>query len=199
MKKISLIIALAGMSYCVTAQGNSNGKVKGKNKERNEYNKQENEGEKNKHDNDDEKGKREDDNDNRNNRDVYAPGNTGKFSKNQPKKVQDALYRDYPSATNVIWSKNKGDYSATFGNGIWRSTAVYHANGERRDTRTPLTRQQLPGGTVWDRIFRRDNITPTSYIQIERPSVAEKIYRILSGNNTVYFYDANGNRVNYND
>ena len=178
MKKLSLIIALFGLSLGAIAQGNSNGKGKGKNK--NAYNKHGNP-----NNNQDVQGT------------VYAPGNQGKTPGHQPKKVQDALYRDYPSATNVVWSKYKGDYTATFGNGIWRSTAVYHANGERRDTRTPLTRQQLPGGSVWDRIFRRDNITPTSYVQIERPSVAERIYRILGGNNTAYFYDANGNRVNY--
>jgi hypothetical protein len=180
MKKLSLIIALFGLSLGAMAQGNSQGKGKGKNKNKNEYGKHGN----------------RDDNENEHGT-VYTPGNSGKSSKNQPKKVQDALYRDYPNASNVIWSKYKGDYTATFGNGIWRSTAVYHANGERRDTRTPVTRQQLPNGTIWDRIFRRDNITPTSYTQIERPSVAERIYRILGGNNTAYFYDANGNRVNY--
>ncbi len=118
-------------------------------------------------------------------------------ARNQPKKVQAALLRDYPGANNVVWSKYKGDYTATFNNGPWRSTAVYHANGDRRDTRTPLTRNQLPG-TIWDRIFRRDNVTPTSYVQIERPSTLEKIYRIVSGNNNTYYYDQNGNKVSYN-
>ncbi len=118
-------------------------------------------------------------------------------AKNQPKKVQAALLRDYPGASNVVWSKYKGDYTATFNNGAWRSTAVYHANGERRDTRTPLTRDQLPG-SIWDKIFRRDNVTPTEYVQIERPSTLQKIYRIVSGNNATYYYDQNGNRVSYN-
>ncbi len=118
-------------------------------------------------------------------------------AKNQPKKVQSALLRDYPNASNVVWSKYKGDYTATFNNGAWRSTAVYHANGERRDTRTPLTRDQLPG-SIWDKIFRRDNVTPTEYVQIERPSTLQKIYRIVSGNNATYYYDQNGNRVSYN-
>ena len=117
------------------------------------------------------------------------------YSRNPPPQVKAALLRDYPGATNIEWNKYKGDYTATFRNGIWRSTAVYHANGERRDTRTVLTRQQLPG-TVWDRIFKRDRIAPTQYIQIERPSNAEKIFRILSGN-TAYYYDQNGNRVTY--
>lgn len=118
-------------------------------------------------------------------------------AKNQPKKVQAALLRDYPNASNVVWSKYKGDYTATFNNGAWRSTAVYHANGERRDTRTPLTRDQLPG-SIWDRIFRRDNVTPTEYVQIERPSTLQKIYRVVSGNNATYYYDQNGNKVSYN-
>ena len=118
------------------------------------------------------------------------------YAKNQPKKVTSAFFRDYPRATHVRWDKNKGDYIATFNNGIWRSTAVYHANGERRDTRTRMTREQLPGN-IWDRIFRRDNVTPNQYIVIERPSTAEKIYRILSNDNKAYYYDPNGNRVSY--
>ena len=119
------------------------------------------------------------------------------FSKNQPKKVQAALFRDYPAANNITWSKYQGDYTATFNNGPWVSTAVYHANGERRDTRTTITRQQLPG-TIWDIIFKRDRLTPTAYIQIERPSTLEKIFRILSVNKTAYYYDQNGNRITYN-
>ena len=120
----------------------------------------------------------------------------GKSSKHQPKKVEEALLRDYPQARNVVWSKYKGDYTATFNNGPWRSTAVYHANGDRRDTRTYLTRQQLPG-TNWDNIFKRDNVAPVSYIQIERPSITEKIFRVLSGNKSVVYYDQNGNKVQY--
>jgi hypothetical protein len=34
------------------------------------------------------------------------------------------------------------------------STALYHANGERRDTRTPITRNEMPRN-VLDAIFKR--------------------------------------------
>ncbi len=118
------------------------------------------------------------------------------YASHQPKKVTEAFYRDYPGAANVTWSKYRGDYTAAFNNGPWRSTAVYHANGERRDTRTVITRNDLPG-TVWDQIFKRDRVTPTQYVVIERPSLAEKIFRVLSGNSTAYYYDAYGNRVQY--
>lgn len=118
------------------------------------------------------------------------------YASHQPKKVTEAFYRDYPGAANVSWSKYKGDYTATFNNGPWRSTAVYHANGDRRDTRTVVTRNDLPGN-VWDQIFKRDRVTPTQYVVIERPSLSEKIFRILSGNSTAYYYDAYGNRVQY--
>ena len=132
-----------------------------------------------------------------NNKHGHTGVNAKSYSKHQPKKVQAALLRDYPGASNITWSKYKGDYTATFNNGPWRSTAVYHANGERRDTRTVLTRAQLPG-TIWDRIFKRDRITPTEYIEIDRPSSIEKIFRIRSANNTAYFYDQYGNKVTYN-
>ena len=145
------------------------------------------------------KDQRHDNEGNKKNEKIWNKENSPKsgYAKHQPKKVMAALLRDYPMATNISWSKYKGDYTATFNNGPWRSTAVYHANGDRRDTRTVLTRAQLPGGDTWDRIFKRDNITPTQYIQIERPSTLEKIYRILSRNNTAYYYNQNGNRVTY--
>ncbi len=171
MKQLFFFLTIIAISFNAIAQGNSNGKAKGKYKS--------------KHSTTDVAG-----NPNGN------PSTKG-YAKNQPKKVLAALYRDYPAATNVTWDKYKGDYTATFNNGIWRSTAVYHANGQRRDTRTVLTRYQLPG-TIWDRIFKRDNITPIEYIQIERPTTAQKIFRILSSlNNTAYYYDQNGNKIAY--
>ncbi len=169
MKRLLLLLTIFTMSLTSIAQGNGKAKGKYKNKQPN----------------------------------TVVTGNANGhasqkgYSKNQPKKVQAALLRDYPGATNVSWGKYKGDYTATFTNGIWRSTAVYHANGDRRDTRTVLTRDQLPG-SIWDRIFKRDNISPREYIQIERPSTAEKIFRILSAaNNRAYYYDQNGNKITY--
>jgi hypothetical protein len=74
-------------------------------------------------------------------------------SKNQPAKVRAAFQRDYPGVSNVSWSKYRGDWTASFGNGLYRSTALYHANGERRDTRTPVTRNEIPRN-VWESIFK---------------------------------------------
>ncbi len=172
MKQVFFFLMIVMISINSIAQGNSHGKANGK--------------EKNKHADEINKSN------GKSNENSTQPG----YTRHQPKKVAAALLRDYPGATNVNWNKYKGDYTATFNNGVWRSTAVYHANGERRDTRTVLTREQLPG-SVWDRIFKRDNITPTQYIQIERPSTVEKIFRILSSNNRAYYYDENGNKVTY--
>ncbi|MEO5967000.1 MAG: hypothetical protein ABIP68_07495, partial [Ferruginibacter sp.] len=164
MKHLNFIFFILLISSTSFAQGNNNGKSKGKDKHKIE--------------------KKQDK--------VYHKknGNSSKhgYSNHQPKKVTAALLRDYPHASNIRWSKYKCDYTATFNNGIFKSTAVYHANGDRRDTRTVLTRAQLPG-TIWDKIFRRDNITPTEYIQIERPSTIEKIFRVLSSDNNAYYYD----------
>lgn len=133
-------------------------------------------------------------------------GNGGKgpkTSKNQPAKVSAAFQRDYPGATNVTWSKYRGDWTATFGSGLLGSrTAVYHANGERKDTRSVINRSQLPGGgSVWDKIFGRDNVTPVDQVvQVERPGILERIFRVGSpvGNTVRYlFYNANGSQVNY--
>lgn len=129
----------------------------------------------------------------------------GKASKNQPAKVREAFMRDYPNATNVVWSKYRGDWTATFGTGVFGTrTAVYHANGQRRDTRSVINRDQLPGGTtVWDRIFGRDRITPqTQVVQVERPGILDKIFRVAAspiGSAAIQYllYNANGDRVNY--
>jgi len=123
-----------------------------------------------------------------------------KFSKNQPAKVRGAFQRDYPNATNVYWTKYRGDWTATFGNGIWRSTAIYHANGERRDTRTPIVRDKLPR-IVLDSIFkRRPDTRLDEAIKIEVPNVIKDIFRIkniIQGKTQYEYYDADGRLVKY--
>ena len=178
MKKFILFTTATALSLISFAQGKSGEHGHGKDKDKDEKHWKKNGGDIDRDD-------------------AYNNKGANNYAGHQPKKVYAALLRDYPNAGNISWSKYKGDYTATFNNGLWRSTAVYHANGERRDTRTTLTRQQLPGN-IWDRIFQRDNVVPTSFIQIEQPTVAQRIYRVLSGNNTAYYYDANGNRVQYN-
>ena len=118
------------------------------------------------------------------------------YSTTTPKKVETSFQTDYPEAQNVAWSKYKGDYTSTFTNGTSKSTAVYHANGERKDTRTAITRPQLPTTTVWDDVFKRDNLEPRAFIQIERPSQG-KIFRVIAPDRTVTFYDESGNKVEY--
>jgi hypothetical protein len=134
-------------------------------------------------------------------------GNGGKGplpSNNQPAKVTDAFYRDYPGASNVVWSKYRGDWTATFGSGLYGTrTAVYHANGQRKDTRSVINNSQLPGGvSIWDRIFKRDGLAASNeVIQVERPGIADKIFRVGSPGNTAarfLFYNATGQQVQYN-
>ena len=128
----------------------------------------------------------------------------GKYSKNQPENVRSSFLRDYPNARNVVWSKSRGYWAATFNNGLGlgKSTVVYHANGERRDTRTTIRRNGLPGASSdWDKIFARDNVNPLNIIQIQTPSLASEIFRITSrtqGSGTQYFfYNRNGQLVQY--
>lgn len=172
MKQIFILLIVFTCSLAVTAQGNGNGKAKGKYKNKTKTH-------------------------------STIQGNTndgyayeGNNAKHVPKKVLASLQRDYPGARNVSWGKYRGDYTATFSNGLWRSTAIYHANGERRDTRTRVQRKDMPGN-IWDVIFKRDNVEPKDYVMIERPTLAKKIYRVLTGNNTAYYYDEQGNKVSY--
>ena len=197
MKKLVFFASAIILSLTGISQGNSQGKGQGKSKG------QQAEG----------KGKAQQQGNGKTdvhyNQKVWAgtnDGNSGKGplpSKNQPAKVSDAFYRDNPGATNVVWSKYRGDWTATFGTGLFGTrTAVYHANGERRDTRSVINRSQLPGGgTVWEKIFRRDAVTPANeVIQVERPGIIDRIFRVGSVGNTsmkYLFYNATGSQVQY--
>jgi hypothetical protein len=127
-------------------------------------------------------------------------GGAPKTSKNQPAKVRSAFANDYPNATNVSWSKYRGDWTATFNNGIGRSVAVYHANGQRKDTRTVVQKTQLPK-TIIDGIFKkRPNAQLNDVVKIETQQNIPDIFRIKSvegGTTRFSFYDANGKEVNY--
>lgn len=177
MKKFLLLAAVTSLSFGAIAQGNSHGK---KNK-----NKQEKHNDKNKQDdNDDDDRYERNQQNNGNNEGVYKRNNKNedgyenrnnsrndKYSKNTPRKVSDAFYRDYPNASNVNWTKNRGVWTARFNNGgIFggNNTASYQANGQRvgnnnnnsvlgrngqnnRNTQT----QQRRGGTFTERILKR--------------------------------------------
>jgi hypothetical protein len=125
-------------------------------------------------------------------------GGGPKPSKNQPAKVRSAFAKDYPNATNVSWSKYRGDWTATFNGGVTRSTAVYHANGQRKDTRTAISQQQVPR-TIID-IFKKRQVEVNNAVQIEVPELLKKVYRIKSveaGSPRYNFYDADGKEVKY--
>ena len=123
------------------------------------------------------------------------------LSKNQPAKVRAAFQRDYPNAGNVTWYKYRGDWTASFGNGLFMSTAVYHANGQRRDTRTPITRNEMPRN-VLDEIFKtRPEARLDDVIKIEVPKAASDIFRvkdIIGGKPNYFYYNSDGQLVKYN-
>lgn len=123
-----------------------------------------------------------------------------KYSKNQPAKVRAAFANNYPNASNVSWSKYRGDWTATFNNGITRSVAVYHANGERKDTRTVIQKTQLSKIILDDIFKKRRNAQLGDIIKIEVPQSVKDIFRIKTteGNTTHFvFYNADGKEVSY--
>jgi hypothetical protein len=199
MKKFFLVSTGFIFSLTIIAQGNSNNSGKEKDKSKNEKPaKQGSSEQKEKEAN--EKKQQE------HNKKIWAgtSDKNGKGpipSKNQPTKVNAAFQRDYPNAANVSWSKYRGDWTASFGNGLYRSTAVYHANGERRDTRTPVTRNEMPQN-VLDAIFKRSPETKLDdVIKIEVPNVVKDIFRvkdILGGKPSYFYYNGDGQLVKYN-
>jgi len=191
MKHFILFLTAIFLSASLIAQGNGQGKGKDKQKDNGKSKTA-----KNKIDNTDK----------RSHEDIIWDGtkykNTGgpKLSKNQPAKVRAAFQRDYPNAINVRWSKYRGDWTATFGNGIFTSTAVYHANGDRRDTRTPIRRNELPV-KIEDIFKKRPQTRLEDIIKIEVPQRVKDIFRIKTiadGVSKFLFYDTDGSEVQYN-
>ncbi|HEV7330274.1 MAG TPA: hypothetical protein VGN63_04480 [Flavisolibacter sp.] len=122
-----------------------------------------------------------------------------KTSKNQPAKVRQAFAADYPNASHVRWSKYRGDWTATFTNGPLTSTAVYHANGQRKDTRTAVGRPQLPRAI--EEVFRkRPAIRIGNIVRIELPVKEENLFRVqtIDGSTSLFtVYNASGKVVHY--
>jgi hypothetical protein len=124
-----------------------------------------------------------------------------KLSKNQPAKVRAAFQRDYPTAGNVTWYKYRGDWTASFRNGPFISTVLYHANGDRRDTRTPVTKNEMPGNILQSILHQRPAINLGDIIKIESPIVANDLFRVndnINGKTVYYYYNWDGVQVKYN-
>ena len=199
MKKFFLIGMGFIFSLTMIAQGNSNS-GKGKDKSKNEKTAKQGSSEQKEIEAKEKKQQEE------HNKKVWAgtSDKSGKGpipSKNQPAKVRAAFQRDYPNAGNVSWSKYRGDWTASFGNGLYRSTAVYHANGERRDTRTLITRNEMPRN-IFESIYKSHPGTSLEdIIKIEVPNAAKDIFRIkdiLGGKASYFYYNSDGQLVKYN-
>jgi hypothetical protein len=207
MKNIVTIILFLFISGTLMAQGNSGNKGKSNNTSTttDDNTDQGKDKDKNKNkdkDKDKNKDKKNDDNTwNDHDKKVWegiGDNNCMKPSRNQPAKVSAAFQRDYPGAVNVRWTKCRGDWTATFNGSLFRSTAVYHANGQRRDTRTPVSRDNIPR-RILDIILKRDprrNIDGA--VRIDVPNTANEIFRIRDINNQFEYYNTDGMKVNYN-
>jgi hypothetical protein len=192
MKQFLIIIFASFFSIAISAQGNGQGKVKAANKPENAASK----------DKDKDKGTQErTDHEKKIWEGTYTKTTDGpKPSKNQPAKVRAAFQRDYPNAAGVYWSTYRGDWTATFRNGLWMSTAVYHANGDRRDTRTIINKESIPK-KIFDIITKKPDVQMDDIIKIEVPKAIRDIFRIKSiiDNKPGYlYYNSDGLTVQYN-
>jgi hypothetical protein len=160
MKKIFFIMLAFTCSFGAIAQGNGKGKGHNKQKKSNQervYNNERNESV--------------------NDRIFRGDNNNvntgGKYTNSTPRKVRDAFYRDYPNASNVSWTKDRGVWTARFnGGGIFGggNSVSYKANGQRlgsyndntvyrrdndRNSGGRTTTTQRSGTSVWDRVIQR--------------------------------------------
>lgn len=195
MKQLLTLLFVSILSIGISAQGNSQEKGKGKEKSTastsNDKNKEK----------DNKEVKDRADHEKKIWEGTYTKAADGpKPSKNQPAKVRVTFQRDYPNATNVHWSKYRGDWTATFKNGLWMSTAVYHANGDRRDTRTPINKESIPK-KIFDIITKKPDVQMDGVIKIEVPRVIKDIFRIktvVDGKPQYVYYNDEGLIVQYN-
>ena len=166
MKKLILFSLAAAISFGAIAQ-NKHGN---KNKQKGKYNKNVSYNKDHRYDDDrrnvDYRNDRRDDryDNNRYENDRYSKNN------NLPRKVSDAFRRDYPNASNVNWSKDRGVWSANFRrSGLFggNNTVSYRANGQRVDAsrnnrnepvygRNDRRQQQPAGNPVYDKVFGRN-------------------------------------------
>jgi hypothetical protein len=199
MKKIFFVIAAISIGLSVSAQGNS-GKEKNKEKNKTSNTPVNNPGNGNDKDKPQEDKNKNDEYD-RKVWDGIGDGGCMKPSKNQPAKVRAAFQRDYPNASFVRWTKCRGDWTASFNHGFFRSTAVYHANGDRRDTRTFVKRESLPVKILDVILNRLPGVSIDGGIKIEVPNIVKDIFRIkniVEGKPQYLYIDANGAEVQYN-
>jgi hypothetical protein len=195
MKKLFLFFIPTIFSISLLAQGNS-GKGKDKQKDKDKPSQVSKTGNpKNKED------KQKNDEHDRKVWEGIGDNSCMKSSKNQPAKVRAAFQRDYPSAFNVRWTKCRGDWTASFNGSFFRSTAVYHANGDRRDTRTPVTRDNIPRRILDEILKRLPGNRVDAAIKIEIPNAIKEIFRIkavVDGTTRYDFYNSDGVQVTYN-
>lgn len=74
--------------------------------------------------------------------------NNNNGNNNAPSKVREAFNRDYPSAQNVTWTKNRGVWTASFRrSGIFGGTRTvsYEANGTRSNNGIRTNNRQRDG------------------------------------------------------
>lgn len=164
MKKLLFLSLAAIISFGAMAQhdNHNNGKNK-KQKHEKKHNKKD-------HDDDDRNGqwnnddsRRRDNNDRWDNQDNRRNDNRGNNSNsgNLPRRVSDAFARDYPNATNVTWTKDRGVWSARFRrSGIFggNNTVSYSANGQRVNNNSQVynnndNRNGQQGNSKPNRIF----------------------------------------------
>lgn len=134
MKKLLLLLTMFTVGASAMAQNDKTKKAK-KDKQEKKYNKRGNDDRNN-------DGRYEDDrNDNDDN-------NNNNGNNNAPSKVREAFNRDYPSAQNVTWTKNRGVWTASFRrSGLFGGTRTvsYQANGTRANNGTRTNNRQRDG------------------------------------------------------
>lgn len=136
MKKLLLLLTMFTLGVSAMAQNDKSKKAK-KEKQEKKYKKRGNDDRENDGRYEDNRNDNDDNNNGKNN------GNN-----NAPSKVREAFNRDYPSAQNVTWTKNRGVWTASFRrSGLFGGTrsVSYEANGTRSSSGSRTNNRQRDG------------------------------------------------------
>jgi hypothetical protein len=111
--------------------------------------------------------------------------------KNVPAPVRKQFSSDVTAATNINWSKENGNWYATYDAGGYKTISAYHANGEQLYTATRIPNTNLPSPVVTYTSATATTLSNQDVVLINVPGQSP-IYQLTLMNGNVVYVSSNG-------
>jgi hypothetical protein len=121
---------------------------------------------------------------------VTHTGTTVNAAVKAPHQVTSSFTAEYPNASNVVWTKSRGDWTSAYNVNGYRTVATYHANGKRVDTRTYYPVAQPPQPVI---IYQQSvpSIKLGRIIQIDLPG-STPVYQLRTTTGKLLYVNSAG-------